>query len=203
LSIERKGLPRLRLGVARQWTGTYREYGFGARRNKRDLGGGWLSFDFAPARRSSIARLYWRAPELAVLISSAELDSTERALEHSSDVTPLEPSEEGLMSLVARSAGLARLLRPRSPKGADWLEQSERVEIRFEPSALGAVATFSVAFAEEDQAKRSAEAFRILVTALSGFDRRLKASNVLLEQLGTHVVLRVMVPTAERRFPNP
>jgi len=181
-----------------QWSESYLDYGFGAGHNRRDLGGGWLSFDYPSARRSSIARLYWRAPELAVVVSTAELDSTERALERSSDATTLEPTEDGVMSLAARSTGLARLVRPRSPKGAEWLGQSERIEMRFEPSGPETVATFTVLFDDEDKAKRSAEAFRILVTALSGFDARFKASNVLLELLGTHVVLRIRVPTTER-----
>jgi len=180
-----------------QWSGTYRDYGFGTEHNRRDLGAGWLSFDHALARRSSFARLYWRAPELAVLVSTAELDSTERTLEQSRDATTLEPSEDGVMSLVARSTGLARLVRPRSPKGAEWLGQSERIEIRFEPTGPETIATFTVLFDDADKAKLSAEAFRILVTALSGFDARFKASNVVLELLGTHVVLRVRLPTLE------
>ena len=108
-------------------------YGFGQEKNKRDLGAGWFSYDFASSGRAAAARLYWRPPELAVVVSSAEIDSAERSVEHSQDTTRLEPSETGLMSLSGRSKALAVVLRERSPKAADWLSKSERIELRFEP----------------------------------------------------------------------
>ena len=144
-----------------------------------------------PTERSSAARIYWRPPELAILVSLAEIDSTERSVEQSQDSTRLEPAESGLMSLVARSKGLALVLRERSPKAAEWLDQSERIEIRFEPSTSGTVATFTVAFRDAALAQRSAQAIRILVMALSGFDPRVKAGDIDVQQLNNDVVVRV------------
>jgi hypothetical protein len=180
------------------WPLPYVEYGLGQGRNKRDLGRGWLSYDYDSTARGSVARLYWKPPEIAILASSAEIDSAEQSIEKSRDSTTLEPKETGLVSLVARSHALGLLLRPRSPKGAEWLEQSERVEMVFDPSTIGTLATFTISFRDESAAKRSAKAFQILVTALAGFDSRFTFGDVLLQQLGSNVVLRVHVPTAER-----
>lgn len=173
------------------------KYGFGSDKNKRDLGGGWLSFDLQSTQRSSVARIYWRPPELTVLVSLAEVNSAERSLEQSQDTTRLEPSEDGLMSLVARSRGLALLLRERSPKAAEWLDQSERVEIHFDPAANGTDATFTITFRDEALAKRSAQAIRILVTALAGFDSRFKARDIDVQELNSDVIVRVSIRTAE------
>ena len=175
-------------------------YGFGQEKNKRDLGAGWFSYDFAPSSRSAAARLYWRPPELAVVVSSAEIDSAERSVEHSQDTTRLEPSETGLMSLSGRSKALAVVLRERSPKAADWLSKSERIELRFEPSPKVTVATFSVSFLDSSQAETAAQAFRILILALSGFDNRIKAGDIDVEHLNSDVVLRISFPTAEQTF---
>ena len=172
-------------------------YGFGAEKNKRDLGAGWLSFDLQSAERSAVARIYWRPPELTVLVSLAEIDSVERSLEQSQDTTRLEPSEDGLMSLVARSRGLALLLRERSPKAAEWLDRSERVEIRFDPAPDGTVATFSITFRDEALAKQSAQAIRLLVTALAGFDPRFKAGDIDVQQLNSDMIVRVSIRGAE------
>jgi hypothetical protein len=168
-------------------------YGLGKVQNKRDLGAGWLSYDVQSTERSAVGRIYWRPPELAVLVSLAEIDSVERSIEQSEDATRLEPSDNGLMSLVARSRGLALLLRERSPKAAAWLEQSERVEIRFDPVATGTVATFTVSFRDAALAQQSAQAIRILVAALAGFDPRFKAGAIEVQQLNSDVVVRVTI----------
>ena len=173
-------------------------YGFGPEKNKRDLGGGWLSLDLESPERTSAARLYWRPPELAILVSLAEIDSAERSVEQSQDRTQLEPSETGLLSLVARSQALALILRNRSPKGAEWLGQSERGEIRFEPSPGGTDATFTVSFRDASQAQKSAEAFQILILALSGFDHRIEARNIDVRCLNSDVILRISFPTSQQ-----
>jgi hypothetical protein len=183
-----------------RFASTRESYGFGPEKNKRDLGAGWFSFDFAPLGRSAVARLYWRPPELAVVVSTAEIDSAERSVELSQDTTRLEPSETGLLSLRARSKPLALALREHSPKAAEWLSKSERIEVRFEPSAKVTVATFSVAFLDSSQAETAAQAFRILVLALSGFDSRIKVGDIDVQHLDTDVVLRISFPTAEQSF---
>jgi len=175
-------------------------YGFGPEKNKRDLGAGWFSYDFASSGRAAAARLYWRPPELAVVVSSAEIDSAERSVEHSQNATRLDPSETGLLSLSARSKALAVILRERSPKAADWLSKSERIELRFEPSAKATVATFSVSFLDSSQAETAAQAFRILIVALSGFDNRIKTGDIDVQHLNSDVVLRISFPTAEQTF---
>ena len=174
------------------------EYHFGPESNERDLGAGWFSFDLRAPERVSAARLYWRPPELAILVSLAEVDSAERSIEQSLDATRLEPSETGLLSLVARSKALAFVLRKRSPKAAEWLDQSERLEIRFDPSTAATVATFTVSFHDASQAQRSAEAFRLLVSALSGFDHRVTARDIDVKQFNSDIVLRISFPTAQQ-----
>ncbi len=175
-------------------------YGFGLEKNKRDLGAGWFSFDLTPLARTAAARLYWRPPELAVVVSLAELDSAERSIEQSQDSTQLEPGETGLMSLSARSKALALVLREHSPKAADWLSKSERIEIRFEPSVKVTVATLSITFEDASQAETAAQAFRILIVALSGFDRRIRTRDIDVQHLNSDVVLRISFPTVEQTF---
>jgi hypothetical protein len=175
-------------------------YGFGIDEDPRDLGGGWLSYTrLAPKRRpgrvgearASVARVYVRPPELAVLVSSAEVDSAERSVEQSLSQTSLVPSESGLVSVIVRSRALAESLRARSQKAAEWLAESERVEIRIEPQAAGTLATFAVTFAEAARAERAAQALKILVLALLHFDRRLSTNDVSVDHVGTDVVLRL------------
>jgi hypothetical protein len=175
-------------------------YGFGPEKNKRDLGAGWLSFDLTSAGRSAAARLYWRPPELAVIVSLAELDSAERSIEQSQDTTRLEPSETGLMSMSARSKALALVLREHSPKAAEWLNKSERIELRFDPSPKVTVATFSITFQDSSQAETAAKAFRILILALSGFDPRIRTGDIDVQHLNSDVVLRISFPTVEQTF---
>jgi hypothetical protein len=176
-------------------------YQFGGEREKRDLGAGWLSLDLEAAGRTSAARLYWRSPELAILVSPMEIDSAERSVEQSRDGTRLEPSEDGLLSLVVRSKALATNLRERSPKAADWLDQSERVELRLEPSVGATAATFCVSFRDAPQAERSAQAFRMLVSGFSAFDRRINVKNVDVQVLHSDVMLRISFPTANEAEP--
>ena len=171
-------------------------YGFGPSKKRRDLGAGWLSYELESERRTTAARLYWRAPGLAILVSCAELDSAERSIEQSLDRTKLEPSENGLVSLIVQSKALALSIRDRSPQAARWLEQSERVEIHFDSSERGTRVTFSVKFRDAPQADRAAQALRILISALSRFDPRLKTGDLEVQLLNSEVLLRVSFPTA-------
>jgi hypothetical protein len=171
-------------------------FGFGPSKDKRDLGAGWLSYELESEQRTSASRLYWRAPELVILVSSAELDSAERSIEQSVDRTKLEPSENGLVSLIVQSKALAQSIRDRSPQAARWLEQSERVEIHFDSSERGTRVTFSVKFRDAPQADRAAQALRILILALSRFDPRLRTGDLEVQLLNSEVLLRVSFPSA-------
>jgi hypothetical protein len=166
-------------------------FGFGPDKNERDLGGGWLSYDRETTERSTIARVYLRAPELAILVSSAEVDSAERCVEQSASGTQLVPRESGLLSVTVRSHALANAVRSRSTKAADWLDASERVEIRVEPEATRTLLTFAVTFGDATRAERAAQALKILMLALTRFEPKLKSGDVRIEQLGNDVVLRL------------
>jgi hypothetical protein len=168
--------------------------GFGPDKNQRDLGGGWLSYDRETTERATIARVYFRPPELVILVSSAEVDSAERSVEQSANGTELVPRETGLLSVMVRSHALANVVRARSTKAADWLDASERVEIRIEPQATKTLLTFAVTFGEATRAERAAQALKILMLALIRFEPRLKSGEVRVEQLDKDVVLRLGIP---------
>lgn len=168
-------------------------YGFDQTENKRDLGGGWLSFDHGTTERDTVARVYFKPPELAVLVSSAEVDSAERSVEQGLDPTELLPRESGLLSIVVHSHALAHAIRERSAKAADWLDASERVEIQVEPEAADTRLTFAVTFPDAPRAARAAQALKIIMLALTRFEPRLKGGDVRVEQLDRDVVLRLLL----------
>lgn len=176
-----------------QFSGPLDKYLFGTDQNQRELGGGWVSYDFATPARLAVARVYTRLPELTVLVSPAELDSAQRSIEEGLDATELIPRETGLVSVLARSHGLAGALRTRSRKGADWLDSSQRVEIAVEPQAHGSSLTFVVTFSDATRAERAAQALKLLTQALTRFDQRIRESDVDVQQLNAEVVLRVRV----------
>jgi hypothetical protein len=169
------------------------KYGYGASKNQRELGAGWVSYDTAHSERNGIARVYSRPPELMVLVSPAELDSAERSIEAGLDATELRPEETGLVSLLVRSHAMANVLRDRSRKAAQWLDSSERVEIRMEPQVAETQLTFAVTFSDAARAERAAQALKLLTEALTRFERRIRATDIDVQQLDAQVVLRVQL----------
>jgi hypothetical protein len=175
------------------FSATHEKYGFGQNKNQRELGGGWVSYDGNTQERAEIARVYFKAPELAVLVSAAEMDSAELSVEQSVNGTELVPRESGLVSVLVRSHALADALRVRSPKAAKWLDSSEQVEIRIEPQATQTTLTFAVTFSDSPSAELAAKALKLLTSALSQFERRIRADDITVQQLNADVVLRVQL----------
>ncbi len=78
-----------------------------------DLGAAFRRYDRpVPKRRSAPARVYARANDWLVFVSSAELDSTARSLDRGSSDPHLDPPDRGLFSLSARVPPLVPLLLP-------------------------------------------------------------------------------------------
>jgi hypothetical protein len=177
-----------------RFSGAFETYGFGPIKNRRDLGGGWMSYDDPATRqRSGIGRAYFRPPEIVALVSPAELDSAERSIEMSLGTTDLVPREAGLVSVLVRSRPLADAMRERSRKAAEWLEASKRVEIDVEPQTHHTLLTFAVSFSDETEAERAAQAIKMLTDSLLHFERRIEPNDLEVQQLQADVVLRVRV----------
>ena len=175
------------------FSATHEKYGFAQNKNQRELGGGWVSYDGNTQERAEIARVYLRPPELAVLVSAAEMDSAELSVEQSVRSTELVPRESGLVSMLVRSHVLAEALQVRSPKAAKWLDSSEQVEIQIEPQATQTTLTFAVTFSDSPSAELAAKALKLLTGALSQFERRIRADDITVQQLNADVVLRVQL----------
>ena len=175
------------------FSATHEKYGFGQDKNQRELGGGWVSYDSNTQERAEIARVYFKPPELAVLVSAAEMDSAELSVEQSVRGTELMPRESGLVSVLVHSHALADALRARSPKAAKWLDSSEQVEIRIEPQTTQTTLTFAVTFSDSPSAELAAKALKLLTGALSQFERRIRAEDITVQQLNADVVLRVQL----------
>ena len=77
----------------------------------QDLGAAWRMYERrqSPARGVP-ARVYLRGTDLLVLVSVAEIDSVERALEGRSVSARLEVPSRGAVSMAARAESLRRLL---------------------------------------------------------------------------------------------
>jgi hypothetical protein len=186
-----------------KFAGNCHKYGFDQNQNQRELGGGWVSYDGNTHERAGIARVYFRPPELAVLVSAAEIDSAERSVEQSENGTELVPRESGLISVLVRSHALADAMRLRSPKAAKWLDSSEQVEIRIEPNAVQTTLTFAVTFSDSPSAELAAKALKLLTGALSQFERRIRAEDITVQQLAADVVLRIQLGGAPQNSPVP
>jgi hypothetical protein len=158
-----------------------------------DLGGGWFRYDRRSAvTRSAPARLYLHVNDLLVVVSTAEIDSTERALERDANDPRLRPPDKGTVSAAVRLPPVARLIEARSPRAAALLRQASELTATAAFGATGLTADLGIEFELEDDAQRAAEAIRLLLRAVNsaGLPHEL-TDGIHVETIGATVAVRV------------
>lgn len=164
----------------------------------RDLGGGVLRFERAePRLRAYPAVLYFRAPDLAVFGSYAEVDALERSLESGRADAPLEPPDTGTVSVAARLTELAADLRRRAPTLAKFVDGAET----FRASAGLGVANLDVRadirFESPERARTAAEALGAVARLLGSGPDKAWLAQAEVTAVERFVTIRCAVPQAE------
>lgn len=159
-----------------------------------DLGGGWLRYERPrPSTRSAPARLYFHVSDLLVVVSTAEIDSTERALELGATDPKLRPPDKGTVSAAIRVPPLTRLIEARSPRVASLLSQARELSATGNLGATGLTAELNIEFELEEDARRAADGIRLLIGAIDAA-RALPhelTGGVRVETIGSTVTLRM------------
>lgn len=159
-----------------------------------DLGAAWRLYERAtPTLRSAPARIYARADDLMVFVSSAEIDSTERVIEKHADDPRVEPEDKGTISVAARARALVEAVGERAPAAARLLARASRVRADAALNVGYLTAELEVDFSDTAEARRAAKATGLLAKsveeqggALGRFARALD-----IEAVGTALVLHL------------
>jgi hypothetical protein len=161
-----------------------------------DLGGAVRRYDRdAPKQRTQPARIYAFGDTQLVLVSEAEIDSVERAVELGKRDGALEPPAQGVVSVAARLDALLARLTPGAPMLANLLQGAAKLEASADVTATGLRVAAALTFGEESHAGRFAR-------ECSGLAARLGqgvgaagavARATRIEALGKDVTLRVAV----------
>ncbi|MBN1607941.1 MAG: hypothetical protein JW940_14990 [Polyangiaceae bacterium] len=162
-----------------------------------DLGAGWFRYERPqPGARSAPARLYFHIDDLLVVVSTAEIDSTERALERGIEDPKLRPPDKGTISVAVRLPPIAQLIRSRSPRAAELLRQGSELTATATLSGAGLSAELEIRFDLEQDAQRAAQAVRLLLRALksAGTLRPQWTDGVRIEVVGSSVVVHLSAP---------
>ncbi len=166
----------------------------------RDLGGGWRLYEReAPKSRAAPARVYARLEDLIVFVSTAEIDSTERALEKKPGKSALVPPARGAVSLAARAAPVTRWVSSRLPSAAAVLRRATRLGAHADLSAAGLEAELDVEFDSEDDARAAADNAGTLARTVGlhpGLIGRV-ARQLHIESIGARLVIRLALDDRE------
>lgn len=162
------------------------------------LGGAFRVYERPePKDRSLPARIYTRAAELMVFVSSAELDSMERRLEKGIIDPSLVPEAKGVVSVVARPATLAASIAERSPAAASLLGTSKQLRGVFDLNATRLSMELELTFELEEDAQRAAAAAALLSRVLEkqpGLTGAV-ARGLHIESVGSVLVARFSLDT--------
>lgn len=161
-----------------------------------DLGADWRRFERAPPeRRASPARVYLHSEALAVFVSEAEIDSTERAVELALDDGALEPPARGLLSFAARVRPLLRQLSGRFPEVADALGSAGRAMGYAEVDSTGLSGAIEIDFADPVDAEQATRKAGVLLDqlALAPAPWGSLARSTERDTVGETMVLRIAV----------
>jgi hypothetical protein len=164
-----------------------------------DLGGGWRVYERAqPPVRSAPARIYLRANEIVVLVSTAEIDSVERALEQRAGDAHLQPARRGVISIEARPQPLARHLQDRAAAVARLLARASRLRAHADLGATGLSAELELELQSRHGAQQVAAASELLAIALAQQDGVAAevARHLQVEVVGEVTVLRLKLDRA-------
>lgn len=160
-----------------------------------DMGAGWQSWERrTKVLRAQPTRVYVFAGQLVIFASEAEIDAVERRLTRGVDVELIEPPEQGLVSLAASMPALARHLETSAPRAAELLAKGKAVTGHADLNhGTGASIELAFEFTAAEQAKRSATAAHVFLSALgegSGAVAEI-ARGTHVEAVGETVALRM------------
>lgn len=164
-----------------------------------DLGGGWLRYtrQTQEITRAAPARLYLRLPDLAVLVSEAELDAVERSLERREEGRRVAPPGSGLMAIGARGRALREALEP-YPMVQGLLRGVAKLVA--EVDLTGPLLRFEVELhvsASADAEDLASDLRRTLQGLEAGSDMAaFVAGRIEVEAVGTVTMLRLELPEA-------
>jgi len=161
-----------------------------------DLGGNLRRYDRArPPARSAPARIYVHGDDLLVSLSEAEIDSVERSLEEQRGAPPLEPTEKGVFSAVARPQGLPLSLFSGADSLRRLLQNSQRLELNADLTGAGVDATLALKFEDAALAEQVARALTEMRDALGGGAGRLAkfAARIKVGSAGQFVSLQFVL----------
>jgi hypothetical protein len=167
---------------------------------ERDLGGGWRLYRRdAPTRRAAPAQIYARHEDLLVFVSTAEIDSTERAIEKRQRGEPVIPPARGAVAVAARVAPLRAWLSNYVPTLAKALRHATRLAAHADLNAAGLEAELEVQFESADQAIAARDTVSRLARTVSvsdGFAGRV-ARRLRIESVAEALVVRLLLDDRE------
>lgn len=168
-------------------------------RSARDLGAAWRLYERAmPTLRSAPARIYARADDLLVFVSSAEIDSTERVIEKHADDPRVEPDDKGTISVAARTRALVDAVGERAPEAARLLANASRLRADADLGAENLTAEVELDFSEAAEARKTADAAGLLAKSIEKQGGALGqvARALDIEAVGSALVVHVELPRA-------
>jgi hypothetical protein len=152
----------------------------------------------APKRRSSPARIYARADDWLVFVSTAEIDAAERSIERRSADDHVDPPDHGLVSLAARTRPLVPLLAKSYPAVAEALEGASLLDGSAAADDRGLGAELAARFTTQADAERARDRMKLLQSVLSHAKGpfALLAQGATVSAVGTSLLVRIRVDPA-------
>jgi hypothetical protein len=161
-----------------------------------DLGGAMRVYRRrAPKRRSSPARIYARADDWFVFVSTAEIDAAERTMERRAVDEHVDPPDHGLVSLAARPRPLVPLLAKSYPAFAEALEGANLLDGSATADERGLAAELAARFTTEADAEHARDRMKLLQSVLSHAKGpfALLALGTTVSAVGTSLLVRIRV----------
>ena len=161
-----------------------------------DLGGAMRVYRrHAPKRRSAPARIYARADDWLVFVSTAEIDAAERSIERRAGDEHVDPPDHGLVSIAARTPPLVPLLSKSYPAVAEALEGASVLDGSATADERGLAAELSARFETDPDATRARDRMKLLQSVLSHARGpfALLAQGAAVAAVGTSMVVRIHV----------
>jgi hypothetical protein len=159
-----------------------------------DLGGAMRVYErHAPQRRSAPARIYARADDWLVFVSTAEIDATERSIERHAGDEHVDPPDHGLISIAARVRPLVQLLAKNYPAVAEALVDASTLEGNATADDRGLAVDLSARFSNDADATRARDRARLFLSVLGHAKGPFAAlaRGAACNVVGTNLVVRI------------
>ena len=159
----------------------------------RDLGGGWRRYERPPAAtRAAAVRVYQQHDDLLVLVSTAEVDAVERALERGQTDGGVQVPNAGTIALAARGPALAGYFVKQLPSVARLLRATPHVAARLDLPVGRVHGEIELELVDEASATTMAHAFEELIElGRQHRDLQPMAAGASVEAVGRDVVVRL------------